>query len=210
MSATTLKAPAKFLFDVEFGNGGRFGDLSGNARAAIADAEKIAFREGFEAAKQEAEQKAASQLERVATDMKLLIGHLAALETQLEREAIDVAAAIARQLAPALIARQPLAEIEALVVDVLSHVRSAPHVAVRVSPEMAETAGVRLKKLAEERGFSSRLVILPDPAIQDGNCLIEWADGGVSRDMQAIDARIQQAIQNFLGVSPGTVKATEK
>jgi flagellar assembly protein FliH len=53
-------------------------------------------------------------------------------------------------------------------------------------------------------------VILPDPAIQDGNCLIEWADGGVSRDMQAIDARIQQAIQNFLGVSPGTVKATEK
>ncbi|HAN98079.1 MAG TPA: flagellar assembly protein H [Planctomycetaceae bacterium] len=209
MSAAPQKAPAKFLFDVEFGTGGRFGDLSGNAKAAIADAEKIAFREGFEAAKKEAEQKSASQLERIATDMKLLIGRLAALETQLEREAIDVAAAIARQLAPALIARQPLAEIEALVVDVLSHVRSAPHVAIRVAPEMAETAGARLKKLADERGFASRLVILPDPAIKGGNCLIEWADGGVSRDMQAIDARIQQAIQSFLGVSPGTVQATE-
>jgi len=209
MSAAPQKTPAKFLFDVEFGTGGRFGDLSGNAKAAIADAEKIAFREGFEAAKKEAEQKSASQLERIATDMKLLIGRLAALETKLEREAIDVAAAIARQLAPALIARQPLAEIEALVVDVLSHVRSAPHVAIRVAPEMAETAGVRLKKLADERGFASRLVILPDPAIKGGNCLIEWADGGVSRDMQAIDARIQQAIQSFLGVSPGTVQATE-
>lgn len=210
MSATPLKAPAKYLFDVEFGSGGRFGDLSGNARAAIAEAEKIAFRNGFEAAKQEAEQKAAGQLERIATDMKLLIGRLAALETKLEREAIDVAAAIARQLAPALIARQPLAEIEALVVDVLSHVRSAPHVAIRVSPELAETAGARLKKLADERGFASRLVILPDPAIGSGDCLIEWADGGVCRDTQAINTRIEQAIQNFLGVPPGTVQATEK
>ncbi len=210
MTATSAKTPAKYLFDVEFGTGSRFGDLSGNARAAIADAEKIAFRQGFEAAKQEGEQRASAQLERIATDMKLVIGRLAAVETRLEREAIDVASAIARQLAPALIARQPLAEIEALVLDVLAHVRSAPHVAVRVAPDMAESAGARLKKLSEERGFASRLVVLPDPAIKGGNCLIEWADGGVSHDMQAIEARIAQAIENYLGVSSDAPKVPEK
>lgn len=206
---TATKAPAKYLFDTEFGSGNRFGDLSGNARAAIAEAEKTAFRTGFEAAKNEGEQKCASQLERIATEMHLAIGRLAAVENRLEREAIDVAGAIARQLAPALIARQPLAEIEALVLDVLSHVRSAPHVAVRVSPEMAESAGARLKKVADERGFASRLVILPDPAIRDGDCLIEWADGGISRDSEAINARIDQAVQNYLGVPAGTPKVPE-
>lgn len=209
MNTASTKAPAKYLFDVEFDAGGRFGDLSGNARAAIADAEKTSFREGFEAAKKEGEQRCAAQLERIATDMHLAIGRLAAIETRLEREAIDVASAIARQLAPALMARQPLAEVEALVLDVLSHVRAAPHVAVRVSPEMAEDAGKRLKKVADERGFASRLVILPDPAIQSGNCLIEWADGGVARDTAAIEARIEQAIQNYLGVPAGAPKVPE-
>ncbi len=210
MTAASAKAPAKYLFDVEFGSDSRFGDISGNARAAIAEAEKVSYREGFEAAKNEGEQRCASQLDRIAADMHLAVAKLAAIETRLEREAIAVASAIARQLAPALIAKQPLAEIEALVLDVLSHVRAAPHVAVRISPEMAESAGARLKKIAEERGFSSRLVILPDPAIQSGNCLIEWADGGVSRDAEAIAARIEQAIQSYLGEPAGKPKAPEQ
>jgi flagellar assembly protein FliH len=210
MNSVISKAPAKYLFDVEFDAGHRFGDLSGNARAAIAEAEKTSFRAGFEAAKQEGEQRCAAQLERIASEMHLAIGRLAAVETRLEREAIDVASAIARHLAPALIARQPLAEIEALVLDVLSHVRAAPHVAVRVSPEMAESAGARLEKIADEKGFANRLVILPDPAIQSGNCLIEWADGGVSRDTEATAARIEQAIQNYLGVPAGAPKVPEK
>lgn len=209
MSAASTKSPAKYLFDVEFGGNSRFGDLSGNARAAIADAEKIAFRNGFESAKKDGEQKCAAQLERVATEMHLAIAQLAAIETRLEREAIDVASAIARQLAPALIAKQPLAEIEALVLDVLSHVRAAPHVAVRISPEMTEDAGARLKKIAEERGFANKLVILPDPAIVSGNCLIEWADGGVSRDAEAIGRRIEQAIQNYLGAPAGASEMPE-
>ena len=209
MNTAASKAPAKYLFDVEFDGNSRFGELSGNMRAAIAEAEKTSFREGFEAAKQEGEQRCAAQLDRIAAEMHLAVGRLAAIETRLEREAIDVANAIACQLAPALIAKQPLAEFEALVLDVLSHVRAAPHVAVRISPEMAEDAGKRLKKIADERGFANRLVILPDPAIQSGNCLIEWADGGVSRDTDAITARIEQAIQNYLGEPAGKPKVPE-
>ena len=213
MSATTAKAhevrSSKYLFDVEFDRVGRFGDLSGNALAAIADAEKVSFRQGFEAAKQEAEQKTADILNRIATEMHLIVGRLAATETRLEREAIDVAHAIAKQFAPALIARQPMAEIEALVLDVLSHVRSAPHVAVRVSPEMVERAGAQLKKIAEDRGFASRLVILPEPSLKNDDCLVEWADGGVSRDAAGIAQRIQQAIETYLGGPANTPKVPE-
>lgn len=197
--ASTATKPAKFLFDVEFARPGRYGDLGSNALAAMKEAEAEGYRKGFAAAQAEAEQKCAEQLSRIATEMHLVVARLAATETRLECEAIDVAHAVASQLAPALIAREPLAEIETLVLDVLAHVRSAPHVAVRVASEAAENAGIRLKKLADERGFASRLVILPDPALTRDDCLIEWADGGVSRDRAAIEQLIANAIQNYLG-----------
>lgn len=205
----TLKAqPAKYLFDVDFDRPGRFGDLGANAMAAVKDAEREGYRKGFEAARQEAEQHAAEQLGRIATEMQLIVARLAATETRLEREAVDVAAAIANQLSPALIAREPMAEIEALVLDVLTHVRAAPHVAVRIAPALAEIAGARLKRFAEERGFTSRLVVLPDDNLKADDCLVEWADGGVVRDRAAIERRIADAINNFIGAeAPATTKA---
>jgi flagellar assembly protein FliH len=205
----TLKAqPAKYMFDVEFDRPGRFGDLGANAIAAVKDAEREGYRKGFEAARQEAEQRAAEQLARIATEMQLIVARLAATETRLEREAVDVAHAIANQLSPALIAREPMAEIEALVLDVLTHVRSAPHVAIRIAPALAETAGVRLKRFAEERGFTSRLVVLPDDNMRGDDCLVEWADGGVVRNREAIERRITDAINGFLGAdAPTATKA---
>lgn len=199
MTAAVPAKPAKFMFDVEFSRPGRYGDLGSNALAAMKEAEAEGYKKGFAAAKAEAEQKCAEQLSRIAAEIHLVVARLAATETRLEREAVDVAHAVAAQLAPALIARAPLAEIEALVLDVLSQVRSAPHVAVRVAPDAAENAGARLKKLADERGFTSRLVILPDPALSRDDCLIEWADGGVQRDRTAIEKLIEHAIQNYLG-----------
>ncbi len=205
----TPARPAKYMFDVAF-DGGPLAVLGSGAKAALDAAEKDAYRRGYEAAKQENEQRCADQLNRIATDIHLAVGRLAAIETRLEREAIDVAHAVASQLATALISKQPLAEIEALVLDVLSHVRAAPHVAVRVAAAMSEDAAARLKKLAEERGFTSRLVILPDPNLSGDDCLIEWADGGVSREAGAIQQRIAEAIQNFLGAGKAAPKVPEK
>lgn len=206
---TAPARPAKYMFDIAF-DGGPLAVLGSGAKAALDTAEKEAYRRGYEAAKKEAEQRCADQLSRIAADIHLVVGRLAATETRLEREAIDVACAVANQLSSALIARQPLAEIEALVLDVLSHVRAAPHVAVRVAPEMSEGAAARLRKLAEERGFASRLVILPDPNLKGDDCLIEWADGGVAREAQAIQQRIAEAIQNFLGAGNTAPKVPEK
>jgi len=122
----------------------------------------------------------------------------AGLEARLEAEAVEVAVAIARKLAPALIAREPLAEIEALVVDVLAHVRSAPHVVVRVAEDLTEPAGSRLKQIAEQRGFASRLVLLPAPELKADEVRVEWADGGVERDRAKVEARIDEAVKNYL------------
>lgn len=187
--------PAKFLFDEEFAGGSR-------SRASLEAVEADAFKRGVAAGEAEAnskiERRLATVVSQVSDRMNDLGKKFAGLETRLEAEAVEVAVAIARKLVPSLIAREPLAEIEALVVDVLTHVRSAPHVVVRVAEDLVEPAGKRLKEIAEQRGFSSRLVLLPAPELKGDEVRVEWADGGVARDRTAVEARIDDAVKNYL------------
>jgi len=199
--------PVKFLFDIEFNRGGA------ESRATLAAVESEAYNRGVAEGEATANARIEKRLGAVVGQTADRLGELArkftGLEARLEAEAVEVAVAIAKKLAPSLIAREPLAEIEALVVDVLAHVRSAPHVVVRLSEEMIEPAGSRLKEIAAERGFASRLVLLPAPELKADEVRIEWADGGVARDRDAIEARILEAVNNYLargGAAPGTEK----
>lgn len=187
--------PVKFLFDEEFARGP-------HSRASIEAAEADAFKRGVAQGEAEAnakiERRLATVISQASERMADMSKKFASLEARLEAEAVEVAVAIARKLAPALIAREPLAEIEALVVDVLTHVRSAPHVAVRVAEDLVEPAGRRLKEIAEQRGFMSRLVILPAPELKADEVRVEWADGGVAFDRGAVETRIGEAVTNYL------------
>jgi flagellar assembly protein FliH len=212
--STKAKAPApganpvKFLFDDEFGDGrGRRARLSAAEQAAaIKEADAEGYRRGFADASAESlariENRVAGAAEKVAQAMGEISAELKSLEGRLEAEAVEVALAVARQLAPGLIAREPLAEIERLVGGILAQVRSAPHVVVRLAGNLVESASARLLKLAEARGYGGRLVLLPEPGLAADDCRIEWADGGLTRDRAAIDARINEAVARYLGRKP--------
>jgi len=205
-AAADRNEPVKYQFDVEFNRGGA------ESRAAQAAAEDAAFKRGQAAGEAEASARIERRLTAVITQASERIGELSkkfsGLEARLEAEAVEVAVAIARKLAPALIAREPLAEIEALVVDVLAHVRSAPHVVVRVAEDLIEPAGARLKEIAEQRGFANRLVLLPEPDLKPDEVRVEWADGGVERDRSAVEARIDEAVANYLARGGASAPAT--
>jgi len=205
-AAADRNEPVKYQFDVEFSRGGA------ESRATQAAAEAAAFKRGQAAGEAEANARIERRLTAVITQASERIGELSkkfsGLEARLEAEAVEVAVAIARKLAPALIAREPLAEIEALVVDVLAHVRSAPHVVVRVAEDLIEPAGARLKEIAEQRGFANRLVLLPEPDLKPDEVRVEWADGGVERDRSAVEARIDEAVANYLARGGASAPAT--
>src|SRR5438067_3271398 len=118
-----MTARAKFLFDVDFADG----EPAAKAEpmiavrehaAALAEAHASAYRSGLAAgeAKAAAEdgRRVATALERIAIGVEALFQELRTVEGRLEAEAVEVAVAVARKLAPALIAREPLAEIAAL------------------------------------------------------------------------------------------------
>ncbi len=200
-----MGAATKYLFDVDFAPGANPAERpvapAEHARK-LAEAESKAFSEGFATAERErvaeAERRTAAAFEQTGEALDRLSRGLAAIEGRLEAEAVEVAVAVGRKLAPELIAREPFIEVAALATDCFKQLAASPHVVVRVNDALHATARVRLDEMARARGFEGRLVVLAEADIAPGDCRIEWADGGLTRDVAATDSTITEAVGRYI------------
>ncbi len=199
-----MHAPAKFLFDNDFAGAAENRPPLAAAEHAIklAEAEAMAYRNGYAAAMAEAkagaDHRAAEALQGIALALDELHRGLALAETRMETEAIEVAVAVAKKLAPELVAREPLAEICALAANCFRHLVTAPHVVVRINEALHAGARQQLEEIVRSSGLDSRLVVLGDPDIAPGDCRIEWADGGITRDSAAAAEAIDEAVSRYV------------
>jgi flagellar assembly protein FliH len=200
-----MAAAAKFQFDVDFGSSAPTEKPVSLADHAIAlgEAESKGFRDGFAQAEKEAvaqaERRTAQAFEQIGAMLGRLAGGLSEIEKRLEAEAIEVAVAVGRKLSHELVGREPFAEIAALASDCFRQLATSPHVVVRVNDALLDTARTRLEEIARMRGFEGRLVVIAEPEIALGDCRIEWADGGVTRDHEAITNAITEAVSRYIG-----------
>ena len=202
-----MSAPAKFLFDIDFSPGRAKPEPAiskAELETALAEAEARGYRTGAAAARAEssaeAERRSVMALERIGSGLEHLAQGLRAIEGRLEAEAVEVAAAVATKLAPQLIAREPFAELATLAAECFNHLVGAPHVVVRVNDALHAEARDRLDEIARAQGFAGRLVVLAEPDIAPGDCSIEWADGGLSRDRARTEAVIAEAVDRYVMV----------
>lgn len=202
-------APAKFMFENDFAPGG--GEKKSMitldaAKLKEADAFTRGFQQGANEARAAAEKRAAAALERIVTAVAALHTQLGAVGAKLEIEAVDVAVAVAKKLAPGLLAQQPIAEIAALATDCFRNLVKCPHVVVRVNDELHEIARDKLDEIIRRCSPDTQLVVLAEPDIAVGDCRIEWADGGIDRDSRAITAAIDEAVARYVNsLRSGTV-----
>ena len=199
-----MGAPTKFLFDVDFAGSADRKQTVALAEHALklAEAEKAAHRRGYAEAqadaKVEADRRIAAALERIAAGIGTANSALKAIETRLECEAVEVAVAVGRKLAPALVAAEPFAEIAALASDCFRQLAATPHIAVRVHDSLYAATREKLDDIVRSCGFEGRLVVLAEHDIALGDCRIEWADGGINRDKAAADAEIDKAVTGYI------------
>lgn len=198
-----MSAPAKFMFDIDFGAPKPANTVAlADHEAKIGEAETRGYRNGFTAGQHEAAGESARRLaiamESIAHSLSLLTHGLSGIELRVEAEAVEVAVATGRKLSEALIAREPFAEVEALAKGCFRELVNTPHVVVRVNDALYEDAQAKLAGIARETGFDGRLLVLAEPEIAVGDCRIEWADGGMTRDRAATDALIGETMQRFV------------
>jgi flagellar assembly protein FliH len=198
-----MGAPVKFLFEDDFATG----NAGSRAKpvvplavheAELARAETEAYRNGMLAAEAKIEGRASSACERIAQGIAALTQSLQGIEARLEAESVEVAVAVARKLAPELIAAEPLAEITALAASCFRQLVAAPHVVVRIAEPIYEVAQQRLEEIVRLHGFEGRLVVLAEPGMALGDCRIEWADGGLARERAATEAAVGEAVGRYV------------
>ena len=213
-----MSAPTKFLFDEDFADGAERKPVEPTVTLAehavkLAEAETAGHRRGYadaqNDAKVETDRRVASALETIAAKFSAANDALQLIETRLECEAVEVAVAVARKLAPTLIAREPFAEISALASHCFRELVTAPHIAVRVNDALYAAAREKLDDIVRARSFEGRLVVLAEPDIAVGDCRIEWADGGINRDSAATDAAIGAAVAGYINARRNLADAHE-
>jgi flagellar assembly protein FliH len=197
-----MASSAKFMFDEDFATGAKPTITVVEADRRREDAEALAHRKGFALgqahARGEASQRIAAALGVIADGLSRLDAALNGIEARLETEAVEVSVAVAAKLAPALIAREPFAEISALANECFHQLVAAPHIVVRVGADIYDAAKEKLEEIARAKGFEGRLVVLSDDAITPGDCRIEWADGGINRDSAATLSAIDDMVGRYV------------
>ncbi len=197
-------APAKFMFENDFAPGGERKPLVtlDEHAAKLKEAEAAAYARGLaqgsSEARAEAEQRSLAVIERIAAAMSALDRQIQAVEAKFETEAVEVAVAVARKLAPELVSQEPFAEIAALAIGCFRNLVKCPHVVVRVNDALHETAREKLDEIVRRLSPDTKLVLLAEPEIALGDCRIEWADGGIDRDTAAIAAAIDEAVTRYI------------
>ncbi len=211
-----MSARSKFLFDTEFGSQTANRKKAAEAKKAAEpevlpaiyteeDKERLC-REAHEQGVNEGKQEALAGLEASATEvLNSLNGQLQQLAQshshQMENircEAASLAFAIAKKLSPALIARQPEVEVLKMIEGCLADLHDEPRIVLRASEPVCDALAERVNDLAAATGFQGNVILLPDDTKTNSDCRIEWADGGVDREISDTTNKLEEIINRFI------------
>src|SRR5215207_4574 len=170
---------SRFLFDNDFRRPGAAGSR------AVAEAEERGRAAGIAAGLAQAQTSLPARLaqaaERLAGEAGALLADAEARHARIEEEAVALALAFAQKIAGDALDADPLGPIADAARAALQHLRGVPHLAVRVNDALVEEVDAMLKRLARERGFEGRIVVLGEPDIALGDASSASDAGSRSR-----------------------------
>lgn len=216
----------KFLFDNDFGEApqstvggarpkgaqGAPGAPAVQAPPAFTEAEMqgacdVARRQGEEAGAARGRTEAVAAFDKqIAGALSTIAQQTAAIAKSVAAEAaaagksVDLAVAIVRKLHPALVERQGLAEIEAVLGQCLESLKQEPRLVAYVHSVRLDALQERLAQLSASSGFEGRVVLIGDDAMGESDCRVEWADGGVEREAGRIWRTIEDTLTRYIAV----------
>ncbi|SFV27387.1 flagellar assembly protein FliH [Devosia crocina] len=175
----------------------------------VQEAREEGFADGLIAGEGNATSLAA---QTVAAAAGTLAAHAASMTAALDearldgqREAIALALSVGRKLAGHLIESRPTAELEALIAECMPSLSGVPHLVIRCHPDLADQIRDIATAQIATSGFAGRLVVMGEPDLRLGDGRLEWVDGGLVRDSEALGADIDQTIADYLAALAGPV-----
>lgn len=199
-----MSGARRFLFGDDFSAPARerreAAERAGAAEtAALETARREAFARGLDAGRAEAAASAARALtdatERLANGIGMALAEIDGRAEAIERDALSFFDAVARAFAGRAVAAQPLAAIAEAAAEAFRHLRGVPHLAVRVNEALVDEVEALLRRMARDRGYEGRIIVLGEADMDAGDARLDWADGGVASER----GRLERAVEEVLG-----------
>ncbi|MBT4691217.1 MAG: hypothetical protein HN834_03530 [Rhodospirillaceae bacterium] len=156
---------------------------------------------GFAAGKQEALGGIENLVANTLQNITAAVGNIGAQYEQavlaVKAESAQMAMVIAGKLAPSLLERQPMDEIQGLILECLELLPTEPRIVVRVSEPILEQLSEEIDQLAIRAGFQGSVVLLAEDNMTGADCRVEWADGGAERNIEALFQKIDSAVGRY-------------
>jgi len=97
-----------------------------------------------------------------------------------------------------MVEHNPTPEISALLEDCLASLGETAHLVIRCNDQLSDQIKPLADQFAHQAGFDGRLIIMGEPEFAMGDCRIEWSDGGLARNFDALSDEIDQKIAQFV------------
>lgn len=110
---------------------------------------------------------------------------------------MDVALLIARKIVPVYAEKYGLGEIESIVSRVIAEMGREPRLVVRVAESRFDEINAKINEIVEQRAFEGKVVVLGEPSFGLSDCRVEWADGGIERDMDCLWQEIDKIMNGL-------------
>lgn len=221
-----MNDPVKFLFDDNFDedeDAARKRELAA-IRKSIRDefeveleqVRKDAFEEGFAEGEKKAmssnEVALISSTEELNVTNSKLVKALEILldssDTMMEaykqrtreyrEHALMLSTGVARKVAGGLVQMQPVDNLEKVFRETLNYLDDELRVSVSVPSDLVEVSQEHIQSIADEHGYSGRILVMQDDDVQQGDWKIEWSTGGIIRNGQEIDVLIEDTVKRYL------------
>ena len=165
---------------------------------ARAEGEAIGHQRGYAEAEASIEQQTAQTLAAIGEALGASFVQLEQENREVREFAARLSLLAARKLAARLIAERPQAEIEAVIEECVTHLNREPHLVLRVADGLSGLLKGYVDRLCHERGMSEQVLLIGDPEVAFGDCHVEWADGGITRSLSAIDGELTQIVDRYV------------
>ena len=188
----------RFTFDDDFENSGG-GSLS---QKKLEEMRAEVFAQGQEAGRAEVldslQQSCEILLQNIVTATQNLATRQVEQTALMHKEAANLAFAIMQKLAPAAVEKMPLAEIEILVEQCLQSSPLEPRLVIRVDEAILSVLQEKIEQMKVASGYEGQIILISEAMSHISDCRVEWANGGVERDFNSLQATIEQAVQLFI------------
>lgn len=194
----------KFTFDDDFDGHG-----SSMSQRKLEDMRREAYDAGRAEALAGLEQNCEVMLRNLASAAQTLTTRHHEQITLMNKETAKLAYSIIEKLAPATAANTPLSEIELLVENCLKNSPLEPRLVIRVDDGLLPLLQDKIKDLQKNSEYPGQIVLIAEQMTHVSDCRVEWANGGVERDFDALMKTIGETVQMFID-APETVNNGDK